>query len=344
MVLAAVLCLPSWVALATSVKKLTVRVGEQLEFAAAPGVRGSVVWRLDGQFVSDTPRWVFAPAAADVGTHRVTMTADAGERSSSRDWHVRVRMPRSLRVEVALPGAEVLEVPANAEIELRFEVTSREEGERVAVSWLADGKAAGEGPVLRIHRKGPATVRVRALASGSLGAAVVREWRVTFGARTPPSTAEMAQAVPPMTSERVARPVPPAEHLAPPVAPTLAPQVASAPPPRASPGRDEVAAFLGELAAAWRQGNVTALRQLGQVTSDEQATALTGYFSGVRDLDVAIELQDLTTRADRTVVRFVRRDTFRSPTGEMVTKISPALEKEVVRDSSGHLRFGTMTR
>lgn len=97
-------------------------------------------------------------------------------------------------------------------------------------------------------------------------------------------------------------------------------------------------AFLEQYAAAWRRRDVDALRRLGQVTSDEQGRALREYFAGVRDFDVQVEVLDVHASGDRAVVRFIRRDTFRDPSGRLVSKETPPLEKQVARTPQG-LRF-----
>lgn len=340
--------------------KLNMRVGEQLEFAAAPGVTGPVEWRLDDRLVGEAIRWSFAPTAADVGRHRVTVTVTpSGGRARTQAWEVRVRLPRPIRVLAASPAAELLQVPVGEEVWLQFDVESREEGERVDVTWTVDDEAFGTGPQLRVTRSRAGLVRVRALAVGTLGTAAAHEWRVAFEARGTTGTSLPPIASAPTTRVPVSRPTttvapPRATSTLPPVSPptprfpsmtfTPVPTPSSTlPPPPAptgAPGRAEASAFLADVAAAWRRRDVAALRRFGQVGSDEQAAALASYFAGVQDLDVQIEVQEVIPEGTRARVRFVRRDTFRNPTGDLVTKVSPPLEKSIVRLPDGRLRFG----
>jgi hypothetical protein len=102
----------------------------------------------------------------------------------------------------------------------------------------------------------------------------------------------------------------------------------------------EVRAFLDRWAAAWRAHDVGTLRALGQVRTEAQANALRGYFATARDLDVEVNLLDVRPAADGATVRFTRRDRFRDPTGRLVLKESPPIEKEIVRDGR-RLRFAS---
>jgi len=113
--------------------------------------------------------------------------------------------------------------------------------------------------------------------------------------------------------------------------PAAAPRAVSTP---------EIRSFLERYASAWRARDVAALTAIGQVTNERQAAALRRYFDGVQDFDVDVTLLEVRTEGDRAIVRFTRRDRFRNPGGEMVSKESPPIEKEIVRTSSG-LRFTT---
>src|SRR5262249_8647076 len=297
----------------TTKGKLTLRVGEQLEFAAAPGVSGVVEWRLDDRVVGDAVRWTFVPSAADVGLHRVTVSVTpAGGRSRTQTWSVRVRLPHSVRVVEASPAAELLQVPVDDEVMLHFEVASREEGERVDVAWTIDDASAGKGPVLRVSRAHPSSLRVRALAVGSLGTAVAHEWRVVFEPRSTTSTSAAPRpttTTPPLRptwpSPLMRRPTvtpPSGPEPLPPTPPSTPAPVALPPPSGSGPTRAQVTAFMEEVAAAWRHRNIAALRRLGQITSDESALALEEYLNSVQDLEVQIELLEVIPTGDRAIV------------------------------------------
>ena len=80
------------------------------------------------------------------------------------------------------------------------------------------------------------------------------------------------------------------------------------------------------------------LRDLGQISSERAAQALRRYFADLEDFDVEVDLLGLRSEGGRTIVRFVRRDRFRDPSGRMVLEESPPIEKEVVQTPEG-LRF-----
>jgi hypothetical protein len=100
----------------------------------------------------------------------------------------------------------------------------------------------------------------------------------------------------------------------------------------------EVEGLLQSYAAAWRQHDVDALRSIGQVNDDAQASALRDYFARVQELEVEVRLLETRERGDRRTVRFTRLDRFRDPAGRVVTKETPPIEKEVIRAGS-RLRF-----
>ncbi len=394
-------------------RKVSVRVGDHVDFAVDPGADGHARWRLDGTTMSTGTTWTFAPAAADVGRHVVTVTAGEGEAAAARRWDVRVTPPRLPRVAVASPADATVSVEVGRDVVLRFDARPATPGETVHIAWTVDGVPAGEGDTLRWHGDEPANVRARALAVGSFGAAVGRDWSILV--RLPPTTttlppvreaerveplgplppgdgehrqgevarhgaeSEAARAEPEPGTEpealEAARPStttePPREvarvepsttlpATLPPTTlpPTLPPPTLPPPPPPPPPPPtlpptalasrgtersvagtdDEVRRLMDRYAAAWRNHDVGELRRIGQVSSDSQAADLERYFAKVEDLDVEVNIIDIRTDGDRASVRFTRRDRFRDPTGRLVTKESPPIEKRLVRAADG-LRF-----
>ena len=146
--------------------------------------------------------------------------------------------------------------------------------ERLRLTWTVDGTVAGKQETITVQAKTPGMLVVRAVVASNLGAAASREWRINV---LPPS-------VPAPAAPTAA---PPAE--AKPAAPAAAPlaSVVPTPPP---PDEQGVRSFLDRYAAAWRAHDVDTLRQLGQVTTDEQARTLRDYFAKVGDLEVEIHL------------------------------------------------------
>src|SRR5262249_19363577 len=143
-------------------------------------------WQLAGATMATGPTWTFAPSAADVGRHVVLLAVTAGGESATRRWDVRVTPPRLPRVAAASPATGTVTVEVDREVVLRFDVRPATPGETVRVLWTVDGAPAGEGNTLRWRKGEPANVRARALALGSLGAAVGREWTILV--RIPPTT------------------------------------------------------------------------------------------------------------------------------------------------------------
>jgi hypothetical protein len=99
-----------------------------------------------------------------------------------------------------------------------------------------------------------------------------------------------------------------------------------------------VQALLGRYVAAWRSHDIDELRRIGQVSTEGQANALRDYFARVKDLEVDVELLDVTTRGDRHTIRFTRRDRFRDPGGREISQETPPIEKDV-EWTDGGLRF-----
>ncbi|MCW5890242.1 MAG: hypothetical protein KIT14_06785 [bacterium] len=341
--------------------KVKVRVGSVERFRVeALGTDVQHRWTLDGHAVGSAAQWSFAPAAADVGLHRIVVTVTAREGTVSRAWSVRVLPPKAPELVDASPRETTLEVPARTwlRFQIRIRTTPAASLEEVAVAWSVDGVAAGEGETLRWRPPQPGSYRVRALATSSLGSAVAREWRVdatvpppttttaplpiTTTTRAPMATTTAPRATtssttepwPTTTTSTAPLPVTTSTTAPPPVPPTTV-----APPPASGPGDAEIRALLDRYAAAWGRGDVDELRRLGQVTNDQQAAALRAYFAKTGSIEVRIELLAVVRDGGRTVVRFRRRDRFRNPAGGVVDEASPPLEKDVVEEPDG-LRFG----
>lgn len=167
-------------------RKVAVRVGERVGFAVAPEIGAAGRWRLDGAEVATGPTWTFAPSPADVGRHVVLLAVPTGGESTTRRWDVRVTPPRLPRVAAASPAEGTVSVEVDREVVLRFDARPATPEETVRVVWTVDGVPAGEGNTLRWRGSEPANVRARALAVGSFGAAVGREWSILV--RVPPTT------------------------------------------------------------------------------------------------------------------------------------------------------------
>ncbi len=338
--------------------KVTVRVGEERRFRVeSVGTDVTHRWTFDGRPVGTTMQWTFAPTAAQVGVHRVDVVVTGAEGVVRRGWWVRVQGPRPPRVLEASPAGDDVEVVVQKTVRLRLRVEPTTRDETVHIAWTLDGDPVGEGEQLRLRPGRVGTQRVRALATSSLGSAVAREWQLVVTATTTTSTlpAAVAALETPTTTEP---PPPPTVVEATTTSTTTAPEpepvpttsttatsvpvvVATrptTPPAGAGVGDADVRGLLDRYAAAMRAHDVAELRRLGQITSDRQAEAMTGYFAGVRDLTVEVRVLEVRADGDGTTVRFTRRDSFRDPTGRLVTQESPPIEKRVERTAGG-LRF-----
>ena len=236
-----------------------------------------------------------------------------------QDWTVRVRAPQPPRIADAFPASPSVDALVGGAIRLGVTARAATPHERLRLTWTVDGTVAGKQETITVQAKAPGMMVVRAVVASNLGAAASREWRINV---LPPS-------VPAPAAPTAA---PPAE--AKPAAPAAAPlaSVVPTPPP---PDEQGVRSFLDRYAAAWRAHDVDTLRQLGQVTTDEQARTLRDYFAKVGDLEVEIHLLEVRVDGERTIVRFTRRDRFRDPLGRTIAKESPPIERALVTTPAG---------
>src|SRR5262249_12927598 len=137
---------------------------------------------------ASTPTWTFAPTAADVGPHVVSLAASDGTTHRTWRWDVRVTPPRLPRIAAASPDAATVSTEVDRPVELRFDAKPGSSGETVEVRWTVDGAFAGEGTTLRWSASEPANLRARAIAVGSFGAAVAREWLILVRMPAPTTT------------------------------------------------------------------------------------------------------------------------------------------------------------
>ena len=375
---------------APDVRKLRLRVGERRELRVPAEPGAYVAWRMDGRpLPAEGPVFQLVPRAEDVGSHRLTAEVPASGGPVAHAWAVRVEPPRPPRIVATGPASPAIVLGPNATVDLVLRARPMGEAETVATSWTIDGRPAGKGERLRVTAPAVGTVRVRALAVGSLGSAVAREWAVTaratvLAAATPttlplfPPTTTTTEPPPPTTSTTLP-PLPttsttvrapattsstsataPAATATtgPPtpatttstalvVAAARAPTTTLPAAPSASAGAEvtarDVDAFLKRYSDAWRRHDAAELRRLGQVSTDAQEAALRDYFERSPDLAVEVQVLDVFVSGDRRTVRFTRRDSFRDPSGRVVAKETPPLEKDVVRTPSG-LRFAPSGR
>jgi hypothetical protein len=296
--------------------KATLHVGNGLDFAVvARGADLRFGWTVDGAPAGTGPRWTYTPGADAVGRHRIEVRVGDRVDQETRRWGVRVRPARPPRILTARPDQDTLEVVSGEALRLTVAPAAATARESVQTRWTVDGAPAGEGPALTFRPTRPGVASVRAEVRSDLGGGASHDWRVRVLEPPPPPERPPAPAQ--------ARPVPP-------------PAVASPPsPPPAASGNEEVRHWLDRYAAAWHMHDVEMLRQLGQVSTDDEVAALRRYFDRVRELDVELDVVAIELRGDRAVVRFVRRDRFRDPAGRLVRTESPLIEKQLVRTPDG---------
>ena len=115
---------------------------------------------------------------------------------------MRVEPPRPPRVEVASPADPALDATPDQAVELVLRTRPSADGETVRTSWTVDGVLAGEGERLELTPSRLGRIRVRALATGSLGSATAREWEIdarptVLAAATPTTVPATAPTLPP---------------------------------------------------------------------------------------------------------------------------------------------------
>src|SRR5207244_3041692 len=202
-----------------------------------------------------------------------------------------------------------LEVTPDQAVELVLRTRPSADGETVRTSWTVDGVLAGEGERLELTPSRLGRIRVRALATGSLGSATAREWEIdarptVLAAATPttvPATPPTLPPPPPTTAPAATTTTVPVLPVHPTTTLAARPEISTA----------EIELLLQRYAAAWRKHDVDELRRIGQITSEAQAAALRDYFARVDDLDVEVQLLEVRPRGDHRTVRFTRRDRFR---------------------------------
>src|SRR6185436_11995615 len=166
-------------------RKVRLRVGDRQEFAveAVGGERVVSFWTLDGRPIPGTlptlPAWTFTPQPWHVGFHHVALEAHGRMTVLQRSWTVRVEPARPPKLVGTAPGLTTVEVEQDQPLELSLRTKPGAPGESVQTSWMVDGVPSGEGDTLRLQPPHPGRFRARALASGSLGSAIAREWEIT---------------------------------------------------------------------------------------------------------------------------------------------------------------------
>lgn len=290
--------------------QVRLEVGQRRQFSV--WVRGETLtyqWLLDGGPMSDRHSWTFEPTATQTGLHLVTVVVEGAEGRMSRSWTVQVTPASGAAATTTSPGAPATIVPA------------------VAPSTASSGSV----PTSTTHAPESTT-------SSSSSSSTSTHRPTTTTARTTTTAPRPTTTVRPTTTS-TARPTTTMRPTTTSTGrPTTTTTLRATPAPVARPSgitADEVRGLMERYVAAWRAHDVNALEAVGQVSTQGQAEALRSYFETVRDLDVEVTILDIKTTGDEAQVRFIRRDRFRDPGGNLVSKDSPTIVKRVVRTPGG---------
>jgi len=207
--------------------RLSVRVGEAVDFTAAASGAAGYVWSVWGRAVSHDPTWRYVPAPEDSGWQQVTVTAigRAGTRAV-RTWDVGVvtSVPPAL-VDVTPPPGHVAVAPGEtARFHCGARVSAARANDRVRFEWSLDGApvsqeerpATSGASEFALPVGGPGSHSVTVRVSEDDRVSSLAEWTVEAAApppvaATPPETAPAVVAAAPPTTTVPPAPPPPAE-------------------------------------------------------------------------------------------------------------------------------------
>lgn len=247
------------------------------------------------------------------------------------------------------PGVESFPPWKQFEMQPKDEVQFRLKGQGRNWKWTVNGKPSGDGDEFVLKPDATGKMIVRGTGVDPQGRTVDRAWEIDVrgGAPTPATVSPPAAPRRPKPTRTVRTPPPaaaaPSETARPATElPLDLDALAPKPPPAPAPshaadtsGAADVRGLLDRYATAYRERDVDALRRLGQVTSDGQAEQMRDYFDKTPELDVEVKILDVSRDGGKTKVRFTRRDRFKDPTGNEVSKETPPIEKEVVETPDG---------
>jgi hypothetical protein len=281
---------------------LHVRIGRPRQFSI--WVRGEDLtyqWQIDGGPVGNRHAWTFTPRLTEIGFHLVTVVVDGPAGRVLRTWRVTVDAPGR-----GQPETEPTTSPSTSPPVLpppTSPVTTTEPPTSTSTSSTTT------------TREPTTSTRVPTTTTTSR--------RPTTTER--PTTTSTAR---PTTSERPTTSTSVTTTSSPPRVPTTLARTGAI-------TEADVRALFERYKAAWRNHDIAALEAVGQVATQGQADALKSYFESVEDLDVDVTILGITPSGDEARVQFIRRDRFRDPGGNMVTKESPMIEKRIVRTPGG---------
>lgn len=172
----------------------TVRVleGEHVTFTTqANGIAPlRYEWLLDGQTVSQSESWVYAPAIGDrTDTPRdvKVQISDPQGQAVERHWQVTVTyISKPPVLQGAAPKKGAVELVSGTKQAFRVDVTDPDRGEALTYEWTVNGEEAGKKATLNWDAPDPGKYQIRAVVSDPSGLTVSKDWQVVVVAPPPP--------------------------------------------------------------------------------------------------------------------------------------------------------------
>jgi hypothetical protein len=234
--------------------RLSVRVGEAVQFTASAEGASRLAWSIWDTQMSAEPEWTYVPGPEDAGWQQIRLVAVAPDETRvERTWDVGVVAavaPELVEVTPA-PGAITLAGDGAKSFRVHARVPAARPADRLRFEWTMDGRvlrrddreagAATSELALQSAPPGQHRLTVRVMEDDRV--ASLAEWAVQVAARRP---LEVAPTLPPLPP---APPVPPPVPVAPASPPPPPTEVAPAPPPTklvGVPGSRRLTAEIGE--------------------------------------------------------------------------------------------------
>jgi hypothetical protein len=274
------------------------RVGERRQFSVwveGEGLR--YLWMLDGTPVGDRHSWMFDATAALAGAHQVAVAIGGPGGRGGHDWTVEVEMPAGGAMPP--PSSSLPSTPSTS--------TTASSSTSIATSTTSrPSTTASPTSTTTTSTRPPTSTTTRTTTTRTT---------TTRTTTTRTTTTRTATTATETTTTR--------------------PAVTTATRPSGAITDADVHALLARYTAAWHSHDAETLRAIGQVSTEGQMEALKSYFESVQDLDVEVTILDIRLEGDGARVRFIRRDKFKDPGGNYVSKESPTIEKRVIRTPGG---------
>ena len=314
-----------------------VTAGEPYRFSV--WVRGEGLryqWLVDGGPVGDRHSWTFFPQETDLGSHLVTVAVDGPDGRATWTWHVHVELAGTVSTSSSslprLTTTSSRAVATTSTTEAPTATTSSTAKSTSTTTSTRETTSSTHLPTTSTTRL-PTTTSTRRPTTTTSTTTSTRvptttsTRATTSSTSTTTSTRATTSSLPPTTTSTRA-PTTTTSAAAP---TTLVPTTGT----RGTISEADIRALFERYKAAWRNHDIAGLESVGQISTQGQADALKQYFESVRDLEVDVTILNITFAGDEARVRFIRRDRFRDPAGNVVTKESPTVEKRIIPTPGG---------